>query len=101
MPPIGPDDVAKIARLARLKLDDGEREALGRDLVQILGYVEILGGLEIEGVEPTAHLEAQAASSPLRADEVSPGLDRAKALVNAPKPSDGFFEVPQILESGE
>ncbi|HOE28222.1 MAG: Asp-tRNA(Asn)/Glu-tRNA(Gln) amidotransferase subunit GatC [Candidatus Aureabacteria bacterium] len=94
--PISRKDVEYVARLARLRLSEEEKERLTVQLGEIVGYVEKLNELDTADVEPTAHV------LPLRnitrPDEVRPCLDRDEALRLAPKAGEGFFRVPQIIE---
>jgi aspartyl-tRNA(Asn)/glutamyl-tRNA(Gln) amidotransferase subunit C len=91
-----PDEVRETALLARLALTDEEVERLTRELGAILGYVEALAGLDVEGVEPTTH--AVPLDCPLRADELGPQLATDEALGDAPRRDGAFFEVPKIIE---
>jgi len=86
------DQVLHVARLARLRLDEDEVETMSAELSSILGHVETMSELDIEGVEPTSRVVD--AENVLRADEIAPSLDREAALANAPDPSSGSFRVP-------
>ncbi|MFO0918284.1 MAG: Asp-tRNA(Asn)/Glu-tRNA(Gln) amidotransferase subunit GatC [Planctomycetaceae bacterium] len=90
------DDVAKVARLARLELTDGELDSFTGQLSSILDYVAILDELNLDGVEPMVH--AVELSNVLRADELKPSLPRPAALANAPKTDGKYFLVPAIIE---
>lgn len=89
-------DVKYVAHLARLGLTAEEEARLSAQLHQILGYMEKLRGVDVSGVEPTAH------PVPLvnvtRADEVTPGLSHEEAMRNAPASAGGLFLVPKIVE---
>jgi aspartyl-tRNA(Asn)/glutamyl-tRNA(Gln) amidotransferase subunit C len=89
-------DVRYVAHLARLYLTDDEIARFQGQLDQVLAYVNELRSLNVEGVEPTAH--AMPVNNVFRADEVKPGMDREKALANAPKERGGQFVVPKIIE---
>ena len=90
------DTVARIARLARIRITEAEGEALTGELTNILDWVEQLSELETEGVPPMTSVVARQA--PMRADEVTDG-DQAEAVVkNAPEPAHGFFTVPKVVE---
>ncbi len=90
------DTVARIARLARIRITEAEGEALTGELTNILDWVEQLSELETEGVPPMTSVVARQA--PMRADEVTDG-GRAEAIVkNAPEPAHGFFTVPKVVE---
>ena len=87
--------VQHVAFLARLRLRDEEVELYTRDLASILGYVNKLHELEMEGVEPMAHVLPL--ENVLREDEPRPGLPREAALANAPEVADGQVKVPRIV----
>ena len=92
-----PEEVSRIAHLARLSLTEEERQLFGRQLAGILSYVEQLGEVDTSGVPATSHpLEL---SAPCRADEVRPSLPRDEALRAAPEaePRAGLFKVPRVL----
>jgi aspartyl-tRNA(Asn)/glutamyl-tRNA(Gln) amidotransferase subunit C len=88
--------VRKVARLARLRIDDARVEPLAGELNAIIGFIEQLNEVDVEGVEPMA--SAVAATLPLRDDVVTDGGDPARVLVNAPRAADGFFVVPKVVE---
>ena len=86
------DQVLHVARLARLRLDDGEVERMAGELSTILDHIEKIGELDLDDVEPTSHVIQ--VENVLRADEPRPSLPREKALEQAPAPADGGFRVP-------
>lgn len=88
--------VRKVARLARLRIDDARVEPLAGELNAILGFIEQLNEVDVEGVEPMA--SAVAAKLPLRDDVVTDGGDSSRVLANAPRAADGFFVVPKVVE---
>jgi len=88
--------VRKVARLARIRLGDGEAESLSAELSGILTWIEQLNEVDVEGVAPMASTEA--VKLPLREDVVTDGGDPAKVLANAPKSDRGFFVVPKVVE---
>ncbi len=90
------DEIQKIARLARLKLDDSEVQSLTKDIESILTYVEKLDELDTSNVEPTSH--AVELPTKYRADEVGEELPVEKALANAPERLGDGFGVPKIIE---
>jgi aspartyl-tRNA(Asn)/glutamyl-tRNA(Gln) amidotransferase subunit C len=75
-----------------LRLTDAEVETMAGELSGILEHVDRIGKLDLEGVEPTAHVVAL--ENVLRADEPWPSLPRGVALASAPEPLDGAFRVP-------
>lgn len=88
--------VAHIARLARIALPEGEREAVAGELNNILAWVEQLAEVDTEGVEPMTSVVDVAL--PLRADEVTDGGRVEEILANAPRREDGYFVVPKVVE---
>jgi aspartyl-tRNA(Asn)/glutamyl-tRNA(Gln) amidotransferase subunit C len=89
-------EVEHVARLARLDLSPAEKEHLRDQLDTILGYVELLRGVDTSGVEPTAHVLPLA--NVMRDDEVRPSYPLEAMLANAPAPDGDAFGVPRILE---
>lgn len=86
------DQVLHVARLARLRLDDGEVERMAGELSKILEHVETMNELDLDGVEPTSHVVDL--TNVLREDTPRPGLDREAALEQAPDAAEGGFRVP-------
>ena len=90
------EQVRHIAKLARLGMSDAEIEALVPELNNILGWVEQLGEVDTDGVEPlTAVIEQKLR---LRDDAVTDGDIRDAVLANAPEAQHGFFAVPKVIE---
>lgn len=89
-------EVKDVAHLARLRLSPEEEGKLGRQLDQILNYIEKLNEVEVSAVEPTAH--AFPLTNVTRIDEVRPSLPHAEAMKNAPAQANGLFMVPKIVE---
>jgi aspartyl-tRNA(Asn)/glutamyl-tRNA(Gln) amidotransferase subunit C len=89
------DDVAKVARLARLRLSDEELDLFTGQLSQVLAHAQDMGSLDLEGVTPTAHPFGLV--NVVRPDEVVACLDRAEVLAGAPDAREGRFAVPRIL----
>ena len=88
--------VRHIARLARLQMSDAEVEAMVPELNNILGWVEQLGEVNTDGVEPLTAVIDQPLR--LRKDEVTDGGVRDAVLANAPEAQHGFFAVPKVIE---
>ncbi len=102
MSKISLDEVRQTAQLARLELSDEELARLQRELDAILGYMELLGRLDVSDVPPMTH--AVSLDLPLRDDvleALEPHLPVDAALADAPQRQDGLFEVPKIIEVGE
>ncbi len=89
------DLVRHVARLARLELTPEEETTFGRQLGQIVEYVEQVQAVDTSGLEPTSH--CMPLVNVVRADEPSPGLARQELLANAPRAEAGMFRVPKIL----
>jgi aspartyl-tRNA(Asn)/glutamyl-tRNA(Gln) amidotransferase subunit C len=89
------DDVAAVARLARLQLTDEELDAFTGQLASILAHAEDIEALDIGDVPPTAH--PYDLRNVFRPDEVRPTVDRDEVLAQAPAAEDGRFVVPAIL----
>jgi aspartyl-tRNA(Asn)/glutamyl-tRNA(Gln) amidotransferase subunit C len=92
-------EVERIAALARLELAPDEAERMTVELAAILGYVEQLGALDTEAVEPTSH--ALPLATPLREDRAEPPLAPERAVANAPDASGFAFVVPKVLDEDE
>ena len=89
------NELAHVARLARLDMDEAELSRMAGQLAAILRYAAKLDEVDITGVAPTTHtLDAVNA---LRDDEVLPSLPREAALQNAPRRNDEAFVVPKII----
>jgi len=88
--------VRHIAKLARIGMSDAEIEALVPELNNILGWVEQLGEVETDGVEPLTAVIDQKLR--LRDDVVNDGGIRDEILANAPEAQHGFFAVPKVIE---
>jgi aspartyl-tRNA(Asn)/glutamyl-tRNA(Gln) amidotransferase subunit C len=93
--PISRDDVAHVARLARLDLSDEELERFTSQLGAVLEHAADIAALDIADVPPTAH--PLPLVNVLRADEPKPSLDRDEVLAQAPAAEDRRFKVPRIL----
>ena len=86
------EQVLHVARLARLQLSDEEVTTMAHELSGILGHIERISELDLEGVPPTTHVVEVA--NALRADEPRPSLDRDVVFEQAPATQDGGFLVP-------
>ncbi len=93
---VNADDVKKIARLSRLHVEADQLQPMADDLNGILGWIEQLNEVDVDGVEPMT--SAVDMPAPLRKDAVSDGDKREDILKNAPKKDDGFFVVPRSVE---
>lgn len=89
-------DVRDVAALARIELTDDEATTFQSQLGRVLGHVEQLAGLDLAGVEPTAH--ANPVFNVLRDDVARPGLPRDAAMANAPHKANNLFVVTKVLD---
>jgi aspartyl-tRNA(Asn)/glutamyl-tRNA(Gln) amidotransferase subunit C len=97
MPEITRDEVAHLARLARLALEDEELDRMAGQLDVILGAVaQIREVTDAADVPPTSH--AVPLENVTRPDVVTPSLPRDKVLAGAPEAEEGRFRVPRILD---
>ena len=90
------DEVRYVAHLSRLALSDEEVETFGRQLDDIIRYVEKLNELETSDVEPMIHAADRV--NVFREDSAGKSLSRKEALQNAPEEAEGCFKVPRILD---
>ena len=86
------DQVLHVARLARLRLSDEEVTTIAGELSSILGHIEKLSALDLDGVTPTTHVVD--VGNALRADEPRPSLPRDVVLEQAPDTDGEGFRVP-------
>ena len=93
---IDTDTVLKVAHLSRIAVTDEELEPLANELNGILGWVEQLSEVDIEGVEPMTSVTPM--SLKMREDVVTDGDRQGDVLRNAPDARDGFFAVPKVVE---
>ncbi|HRJ67689.1 MAG TPA: Asp-tRNA(Asn)/Glu-tRNA(Gln) amidotransferase subunit GatC [Alphaproteobacteria bacterium] len=93
---IDKDTVGKIARLARIRVTETEKETLAAELSGILSMVEKLNTVDTKGVEPLTSVVQ--VKLPQRADVVTDGGIPEKILQNAPEQTAGFFVVPKVVE---
>ncbi len=87
---------AKVAKLARLKVDEAALPALAEEFNAILGFIEQLNAVDVSGVEPMTSVTPQRLKR--RADEVNDGDQQSQVLANAPDAREGFFAVPKVVE---
>ena len=95
MPRITTDDVAHVAKLARLSLTDDELQTFTGQLDAVLGHAADVEALDLDHVPPTSH--PYPLQNVLRDDEVRPSLDREEVLAQAPDVEDHQFKVPPVL----
>ncbi len=88
--------VARIARLARIRVTDDEKTHLAAELSQVMAWVDELQSVDTEGVEPLTSVVG--ARLKTRADIVTLNVTRDDILANAPEAMAGFFTVPKVVE---
>jgi len=89
-------DIEHIAELARIDLDEDEKELFGSQLSSILDYMEKLNELDTSDIEPTSHVLSL--QNVMRDDTVRESIPREDALMNAPSHTEKFYRVPKIIE---
>ena len=87
---------AKVAKLARLKVDEAALPALAEEFNAILEFIEQLNAVDVSGVEPMTSVTPQRLKR--RADQVNDGDQQIQVLANAPDAREGFFAVPKVVE---
>jgi aspartyl-tRNA(Asn)/glutamyl-tRNA(Gln) amidotransferase subunit C len=90
------DDVARIAKLARIRVDADEALAYQAQLNGILGLIEQMQAVDTAGIEPMSH--ARDVHQRLRADEATEPNRRAAFQAIAPMVEDGLYLVPKVIE---
>lgn len=93
---INRDTIDHVAKLARLVLEDYEKELFANQMGAILTYAETLNELNTEGITPTSH--AVPLCNAFRSDTVTPSLGIDGAMLNAPDRSESYFQVPPVIE---
>lgn len=89
-------EVKKIAKLARIKLKEGEVDHFSKELSQIIDWIEMLQEVNTDNVPLMTSVANQ--SLPLRADECNDGEIQKDILLNAPDSKYGYFIVPKVVE---
>jgi len=87
---------AKVAKLARIEVAAERLPALAEEFSNILGFIEQLNEVDVEGVEPMTSVTPQRLKR--REDEVTDGDQQTAVLANAPDAREGFFAVPKVVE---
>lgn len=88
--------VRRVAHLARIAVKDEEVSHLTGELNAILGFVEQLSALDVDGVEPLTSVTPM--KIPMRTDKVTAGGEPEKVLANAPVREGDFYVVPKVVE---
>jgi len=93
---IDENTAARVAKLARIKVEPEALPALAEEFNNILGFIEQLSEVDVDGIEPMTSVTPQRLKR--REDVVTDGDKVAEVLSNAPKSADGFFVVPKVVE---
>lgn len=93
---IDTDTARKVARLARIRVEEERLPALAREFDAILLFIEQLNEVDVDGVEPMTSVTPMRLKR--RADAVTDGGRQAEVLLNAPDAREGFFAVPKVVE---
>ena len=93
---IDTETARKVAKLARIRVEDDALPALAQEFNAILGFIEQLYEVNVEGVEPMTSVTPQRLKR--RDDVVTDGHQQYKVLANAPDAREGFFAVPKVVE---
>jgi len=87
---------AKVAKLARIRVEEDDLPALSQEFNTILGFIEQLSEVDVDGVEPMTSVTPMRLKR--REDAVTDGGMQGKILSNAPDAREGFFAVPKVVE---
>ncbi len=93
---LDPATIRRIATLARIHVEDAELPSLAWELNGILGWIEQLNEVNVDGIEPLAGAQRMALRT--REDVVTDGGYPEKVLANAPERAGDFFVVPKVVE---
>ena len=93
---LDPEKVRRIAKLARIHVDDADIPRLQHDLNGILGWIEALNAVDVDGIEPLTG--AAAIAMRMRDDVVTDGGQQDAVLSNAPDRAGMFYAVPKVVE---
>ena len=90
------DTARKVAKLARIRVEETALPELARELSGILGFMEQLNEVDVTGIEPMTSVTPMRLKR--RVDQVTDGNIQAQILANAPDAREGFFAVPKVVE---
>ena len=93
---IDTETARRVAHLARIAVAEDDLPALAGEFNAILGFIEQLSEVDVEGVEPMVSVTPMRLKR--REDVVTDGSQQAKVLANAPDAREGFFAVPKVVE---
>ena len=93
---IDANTAAKVAKLARIEVENQDLTALAKEFNDILGFIEQLNEVDVSGVEPMTSVTPQKLIR--RSDNITDGDRQASVLKNAPSSREGFYAVPKVVE---
>ena len=93
---IDENTAAKVAKLARIKVESQDLKALVKEFNDILGFIEQLNEVDVEGIEPMTSVTPQQLKH--RRDNITDGDKQTSVLKNAPLSREGFYAVPKVVE---
>jgi len=93
---IDENTAAKVAKLARIEVESQELKALAKEFNDILGFIEQLNEVDVEGIEPMTSVTPQKLIR--RSDDITDGNKQTSVLINAPISREGFYAVPKVVE---
>ena len=93
---IDTETARKVAHLARIRVEEDALPALASEFNAILGFIEQLGEVDVEGVEPMVSVTPMRLKR--REDAITDGNRQDEVLANAPDAREGFFAVPKVVE---
>ena len=93
---IDTETARRVAKLARIRVEEEALPALAQEFNTILGFIEQLNEVDVEGVEPMVSVTPMQLKR--REDVVTDGGRQDKVLSNAPDAREGFFAVPKVVE---
>ena len=93
---IDANTAAKVAKLARIEVESQDLESLAKEFNDILGFIEQLNEVDVDGIEPMTSVTPQKLLR--RNDNISDGDKQTSVLKNAPLSREGFYAVPKVVE---
>lgn len=93
---ISDETIEYVGILAKLELNEEEKEQAKKDMGRMLDYIDKLNELDTSGVEPMSHIFP--VQNVFREDIVENGNDREHMLANAPEQKDGQYQVPKTVD---
>jgi aspartyl-tRNA(Asn)/glutamyl-tRNA(Gln) amidotransferase subunit C len=93
---VPPEEVRRLAKLARLRFSPDDETRLAGEMTRILDYIDQLKEVDVDGVEPLLHvLDLE---NVFRPDEATQRITREQALQNAPKSDGDYVRVPKVID---